>query len=67
MKKSATDAGQWPIEAWNFVVFCYKIQQIPGFYFSTKATISPLTTLSPCFAQTATTRPSTAGTISSMP
>jgi len=43
MKKSAADEGQWPTGVWNFVVFCYKIQQNAGFHFSTKATISPLT------------------------
>ena len=37
------------------------------YYSCTKATISPLATMSPCFADTATMRPSTAGTISSMP
>ena len=33
----------------------------------TKARISPLETMSPCFAQTATMRPETAGTTSSKP
>ena len=35
--------------------------------YSTKATISPLTTFSPCFPVTATILPSRAGTISSRP
>ena len=51
----------------SFYHFAASLFMIRYGYSCTKATISPFVTMSPCFAQTATMRPLTAGTISSIP